>query len=65
MPIATINILEGRSDEQKENLIISVTDAISKSIDSPKENVRIIINEMQKQHFAIAGTSVKKSQSKK
>ncbi len=65
MPIATINILEGRNDEQKENLIISVTEAISKSISSPKENIRIIINEMPKQHFAIAGQSVKKSQKKK
>ena len=65
MPIATINILEGRSDEQKENLIISVTEAISQSIDSPQENIRIIINEMKKQHFAIAGQSVKKSQNQK
>ncbi len=60
MPIATINIIEGRSDEQKEELIKKVTFAIHESIDSPIENIRIIINEMPKQHFAIGGKSIKK-----
>ncbi|MGB3751862.1 MAG: 2-hydroxymuconate tautomerase [Arcobacteraceae bacterium] len=60
MPIATINIVEGRSDEQKEKLIEKVTLAIHEAIDAPIENVRVILNEMPKQHFGIAGQSVKK-----
>jgi len=60
MPIATINIIEGRSDEKKEKLIESVSKAISQSLDAPIESVRIIINEMPKQHYGIAGNSVKK-----
>lgn len=60
MPIATINIIEGRSDEQKEKLIIKVTQAINEAIDAPEANVRVIINEMPKQHFGIGGQSVKK-----
>ncbi len=60
MPIATINMLEGRSDEKKEKLIEKVTDAICESIDAPREAVRIIINEMPKQHYAIAGKRTKK-----
>lgn len=60
MPIATINIIEGRSDEQKEKLIIKVTQAIHEAIDAPEANVRVIINEMPKQHFGIGGQSVKK-----
>ncbi|MFT6897677.1 MAG: 4-oxalocrotonate tautomerase, partial [Paraglaciecola sp.] len=51
MPIAQINIMEGRTDEQKEALISEVTDAIVRAIDAPKQSVRIIINEMPKQHF--------------
>ncbi|MGB6329494.1 MAG: 2-hydroxymuconate tautomerase [Halarcobacter sp.] len=60
MPIATINIIEGRSDEQKEKLIEKVTLAIHEAIDAPIANVRVILNEMPKQHFGIAGQSVKK-----
>ncbi|BAW26925.1 4-oxalocrotonate tautomerase (plasmid) [Pseudomonas putida] len=45
MPVAQINILEGRSDEQKEMLIREVTDAISRSLGAPVESVRIIITE--------------------
>lgn len=60
MPIAQINILEGRTDEQKEMLIREVTDAISRSLDAPVESVRIILNEMPKQHFGIGGQSARK-----
>ena len=60
MPVAQINILEGRTDEQKEALIHEVTDAIVRSLDAPVESVRVIINEMPKQHFGIAGQSAKK-----
>lgn len=60
MPIAQINIIEGRSDEQKEKLITKVTQAIHEAIDAPEANVRVIINEMPKQHFGIGGQSVKK-----
>ena len=55
MPVAQINILEGRSDEQKEMLIREVTDAISRSLGAPVESIRIIITEMPKQHFGIGG----------
>ncbi len=60
MPIAQINIIEGRSNEQKEMLIREVTDAISRSLDAPVESVRIILNEMPKQHFGIGGQPVTK-----
>lgn len=60
MPIAQINILEGRTDEQKEMLIREVTDAICRSLDAREESVRIILNEMPAQHFGIAGQSVRK-----
>lgn len=60
MPVAQINILEGRTDEQKEMLIREVSDAICRSLDAPLESVRVILNEMPKQHFGIAGQSAKK-----
>ncbi|MBA4501341.1 4-oxalocrotonate tautomerase [Marinobacterium marinum] len=60
MPIANIHIMEGRSDEQKENLIKEVTQAIARSLDAPEESVRVLIDEMPKQHFGIGGQSAKK-----
>lgn len=59
MPIAQIYIIEGRSDAQKERLIDEVSQAIARSLDAPVENVRVIIDEMPKQHFGIGGQSVK------
>lgn len=60
MPIAQINMMEGRTDEQKEALIEEVTAAIVRALDAPQESVRVMINEMPKQHFGIAGNSAKK-----
>jgi len=60
MPIAQINIMEGRSDEQKEKLIRNVTTAIMESLDAPEENVRVLINEVPKANFGIAGQSALK-----
>jgi len=60
MPIAQLYILEGRTDEQKENLIREVSEAMSRTIDSPIERVRVIITEMPKNHFGIAGDPASK-----
>jgi 4-oxalocrotonate tautomerase len=60
MPIIQVNILEGRTDEQKENLIQELTKACERAIDAPVASVRILINELPKAHFGIAGKSAKK-----
>ncbi|MBY4676692.1 2-hydroxymuconate tautomerase [Marinobacterium arenosum] len=60
MPIAHINIMEGRTDEQKEMLVAEVTAAISRSIDAPEQNIRVLIHEVPKQNWGIGGTSAKK-----
>lgn len=60
MPIAQIYIMEGRSDEKKEQLIEKITDAMVEALDAPRDVVRVIITEMPKQHFGIGGSSAKK-----
>jgi len=55
MPIVQIEMLEGRTLEQKRNLVEKVTVAISESVNCPKENVTIILREMSEQHLAKAG----------
>lgn len=55
MPIIQINMMQGRSDQQKKRLVERVTDAVVEAIDAPRENVRILIHEMGPYDFAVAG----------
>lgn len=59
MPIAVLHIIEGRTPEQKSRLIASVTQAIAESLDAKTETVRVLIQEMPKEHFGIGGVSAK------
>jgi len=60
MPIIQVNMMEGRSDEQKEGLIKALTEACVSALDAPQASIRVMINEMPKQHFGIGGESAKK-----
>ncbi len=55
MPIVTINMLAGRTLEQKRALVKKVTEALGETIDAPAEKVRIILNDMPHDMYAIAG----------
>ncbi|MGH8516314.1 MAG: 2-hydroxymuconate tautomerase [Panacagrimonas sp.] len=57
MPIIQVNLLEGRSVAQKRAMIAAVTDAIVESLGVRADSVRIMINEMHPEHFALAGVS--------
>ncbi len=41
-------MMEGRTEQQIELLIESVAQAVMDSIDSPEENIRVLINEIPK-----------------
>ena len=55
MPIATIQLMEGRDKVAKERLIKEVTDAICSSIGARREAVRIVLQEVPKSHWGIGG----------
>ncbi|MFD1243764.1 2-hydroxymuconate tautomerase [Paralysiella testudinis] len=59
MPIIQVHMMEGRSDAQKEALIAEITAAVVHALGAPKESVRVLIDEMPKQHFGIGGVSAK------
>ncbi len=59
MPFVQINMLEGRSPEKKEILIQEISTLVAKVLESPVENVRIMINEIPPEHWGIGGESVK------
>jgi 4-oxalocrotonate tautomerase len=60
MPIANIQILEGRSVEQIEAMINEVTEAIHRSLGAPVESVRVVVEEVPKTHWGIGGKTAKK-----
>ncbi len=55
MPIVKIELWKGRNREQKKKLIEKVTNAVVESISCPKEAVHIIISEVEKENWGIAG----------
>jgi len=59
MPLAHIYILEGRSDEQKRAVIDKTTQALHEALGAPKENVRVVIQEIPKTQWGIGGRSAK------
>ena len=55
MPIIEVNLLEGRTSDDKERLIQALTAAAIEAIGAPRESVRIILREMPPGHFAVGG----------
>ena len=55
MPIAQVQIMEGRSDEQKAAMIREVSEALARTLDAPLDRVRVLITELPKSHWGIGG----------
>jgi 4-oxalocrotonate tautomerase len=55
MPLIEVNILKGRTDEQKESLLSAITKAVHESIDAPLPTIRVWINEINPKHYMVAG----------
>lgn len=46
MPFVKIDLFEGRSQEQKNELAREVTEVVSRIAKAPKENIHVFINDM-------------------
>ncbi|MCR4431149.1 MAG: 4-oxalocrotonate tautomerase [Tepidanaerobacteraceae bacterium] len=55
MPIVQIEMLSGRTLEQKREMVKEVTETLVKTIKCRPEAVKIIIREMEKQNYAENG----------
>ncbi len=55
MPIVHIHMLEGRTLDQKRELVRTVTEAVVKSVDAAPERVHIVLHEMERENFGEAG----------
>ncbi|HCT95616.1 4-oxalocrotonate tautomerase family protein [Vagococcus lutrae] len=59
MPIVTVQMLEGRTVEQKQALIKEVTETVVKTTGAKQEAVTVVIEEMKKENYGVAGVSPK------
>lgn len=56
MPIIHITLVEGRKDETIEQCMRDVARTVQKSLDIPLESIRIVVEEVPKNRFAVGGT---------
>ncbi|CAM3386227.1 4-oxalocrotonate tautomerase [Streptococcus pluranimalium] len=61
MPFVTIDLFEGRSDEQKAQLAREVTEVVSRVASAPKEAIHIFINDMPEGSYFPQGEVKKKN----
>ncbi len=59
MPFAQIHMIEGRTEEQKKAVIEKVSQALVEATGAPIANVRVLITEVPKGNWGIAGVSAK------
>ncbi|MEI7516636.1 MAG: 2-hydroxymuconate tautomerase, partial [Betaproteobacteria bacterium] len=55
MPFAQIYLLEGRTEEQKRAVIEKVTQALVDAVGAPVNTVRVLIQDVPKTNWGIAG----------
>ena len=55
MPFIQLNLVEGRTEKQREELTKAITDAVVEIIGAKREDVWILFNDMPKTHFATGG----------
>lgn len=60
MPMVQITMVEGRSPEQKEELIFEVTQCISEKMAIPKERINVAIYDLPPSACGNAGVAVSK-----
>ncbi|PZU51243.1 MAG: 4-oxalocrotonate tautomerase [Sphingomonas sp.] len=55
MPLIHVNILKGRTTEQKARFASGVTDAAVDTLGVKREQVRVLIHEIEPEHWFTAG----------
>lgn len=55
MPFVHVELVEGRTAEQKAGLVKDITEAVVKNAGVPADRVHVIIEEMKKGNYAVDG----------
>jgi 4-oxalocrotonate tautomerase len=65
MPFITVQLIEGRSVEQKHALIKEISEAAIRVLDAVPDEVGIVINEVTTDDWGVGGVPVAVSRAKK
>jgi 4-oxalocrotonate tautomerase len=60
MPFIQVTIVEGRTIEQKHDLMKKITDATAESLGSDPQRIRVAIYEVSPDEWAIGGEPISK-----
>jgi 4-oxalocrotonate tautomerase len=55
MPVVRIAMYEGRSLDQKRELVKGVTDVVARVTGNPPDAVHVIIEDVKREHWSIGG----------
>ena len=55
MPLVTVEAIEGRTIEQKRELVKDITEAVVKNFNVGPEAVSVVIHELSRENLAKAG----------
>lgn len=55
MPFITVELLEGRTIDQKRALVKKVTEAVMETANVPKERVHVFVRDLKKDEYAHDG----------
>jgi 4-oxalocrotonate tautomerase len=55
MPTIRVELMEGRSPEQKTALVKALTQAVVESLGAKPESVDVLLYDIQRQHWATGG----------
>jgi len=55
LPIINVQIMEGRPPEKVTELIQNLTNTVEETLQTPKQSIRVIVTEVPKTHWGIAG----------
>ena len=55
MPVVTVQMYEGRSLDQKRELVKGITDVVARVTGNPPAGVHVIIDEIKRENWSIGG----------
>jgi 4-oxalocrotonate tautomerase len=55
MPVVTVQMYVGRTSQQKRALVRAITDAMVKHAGAKPDNLHVILQEVPKENWALAG----------
>ena len=62
MPLIEVTLTEGRGPEKIRSLISALTEAVVATDVAPKDNVRVIVREIPREHFAAGDVTIAERQ---